>query len=186
MTWPGRNTRTWPDWRPWNRARVMTIPLTQGQVALVSAENYGELSQFKWYAYYNPNTRSCYAQRGVRLPNGKWTIERMHRQILGLSYSDKRQGDHVNFDTLDNRRCNLRIATNAQNNANKRRIRNNTSGFKGLSRDKRKQKLGAQIGHNGKKHWLGYFTDKSEASFHYLMAAIFLVGEFDHAYRDII
>lgn len=42
------------------------IPLTQGQVAIVSDEDYEDLSQFKWFAYYSTFTRSFYAKRKVR------------------------------------------------------------------------------------------------------------------------
>ena len=41
-----------------------TIPLTQGQVAIVDAEDYERLSRRNWYAQWCPKTRSYYANTG--------------------------------------------------------------------------------------------------------------------------
>jgi hypothetical protein len=47
----------------------------------------------------------------------------------------KREIDHVNGGRIDNRFCNLREATPAENRRNSRNRINNTSGFKGVSLD---------------------------------------------------
>ncbi len=44
---------------------------------------------------------------------------KMHRLILGLKHGDKREGDHINHDTLDYQRLNLRILTKAENSCNR-------------------------------------------------------------------
>jgi hypothetical protein len=56
----------------------------------------------------------------------------LHRLLLGLERGDKREGDHINLDKLDNRRSNLRIATRAQNAGNIGKRRNNKTGFIGV------------------------------------------------------
>lgn len=90
------------------------INLTQDQVALVDDEDWEELSKYKWYARWDKKLKSFYAIRNIRL-NGKKTSLMIHRQIMKLCKGDKRQVDHVNHNTLDNRKCNLRIVTNRQN-----------------------------------------------------------------------
>jgi len=89
-----------------------TIELTQGQRARVDWCDYRELRKFKWCAEWNCKTKSFYAARNCRLSSGRKTTEKMHRRILGLNHSDKRQVDHWNHDTLDNRRRNVRIVEN--------------------------------------------------------------------------
>jgi hypothetical protein len=73
--------------------------------------------------------------------------------------------DHINTDSLDNRRANLRLATPSQNSCNSRRDKSNTySRYRGVSFSKRKQKWFAAIRANGKKMWLGYFETEIDAA----------------------
>jgi hypothetical protein len=158
------------------------IPLTQGQWVLVSSQDWEELSQVRWCARYVPHTRSYYAARNIRLPNGKWTTEFLHRRILGLARGDKRYGDHIDHDTLNNRRENLRVPpNNSASNVNRRKKRTSTNMLKGVTFNRRLQKWVAQITQSGKSFHLGCYTDPIEAFFHYCMAAVFLHGEFAHA-----
>ena len=90
----------------------------------------------------------------------------------------KDQIDHVNGDRSDNRFCNLREATNSQNQANRRCEATSTSGVKGVSWDRRCRRWQAQISINGKPKHLGGFTSKEEAARAYAAAAIALRGEF--------
>ena len=138
------------------------IALTQGQVALVDDEDYEELSRYRWRAQWNPCTCSFYAGRTVRLPDGKRTTEQMQRHILGLKLGDPRQGDHIDHDTLDNRRANIRIVTRSENQHNSRR--------KGYCWDKSRQKYMARIRIAGTEKHLGRFDTPTEASAAYLAA----------------
>lgn len=95
------------------------IELSQDQFATVDDADFVRLSRFKWYAQWNPATRSFYAQRKAWVGD-KRINERMHRQILGLKHGDGRQVDHANHDTLDNRRGNLEIVTCRKNHENRR------------------------------------------------------------------
>src|ERR1035437_5666546 len=74
-----------------------TIPLTQGQVALVSLHRYDELSRYKWHARWSKRTKSYYAKRNSRI-GGKHITILMHRSILGLEFGDVRLGDHANLN----------------------------------------------------------------------------------------
>lgn len=98
---------------------TFTIPLTQNQVALVDERDWCELRKSKWYAWWNKHTKSFYAKRIIALERRR-TAQYMHRRILGLEHGDKRQGDHRNHNTLDNRRSNLRIVTSRANHENQR------------------------------------------------------------------
>jgi hypothetical protein len=73
------------------------------------------------------------------------------------------QIDHVNLDGLDNRWSNLREATQAQNQANRRRVSTNTSGFKGVSWNNFHRRWHAQTSTNGRHVYLGHY-DTPEAA----------------------
>ena len=154
------------------------IPLTQGKVALVDDEDFEKVSQFQWYANRIGKGDHWYATRNVRR-NGKRRPELMHRVIMGLEYGDPRQVDHRDrVNTLDNRKCNLRVATRPQNSRNIGVPKHNTSGFKGVSWRKQDDKWGANIKVNGVQRYLGSFPTKELAAVAYDAAAIELHGEF--------
>lgn len=71
--------------------------------------------------------------------------------------------DHINGDGLDNRAVNLRLVSKRENNKNKRLQENNTSGFNGVSFDKKVGKWHAYVKINRKRRTLGYFSLKSDA-----------------------
>ncbi len=141
------------------------IELTQNQFAIVDDGDYEWLSQFKWCASWSKGTKSYYAVRKIPLQDGRRTIEQMHRRIMGLRYGDKNHVDHINGDTLDNRKENLRICTHKENSRNRKGLySNNTSGVSGVYWNKRDQKWYAQAYNNdGKRKHLGYFNNKLDA-----------------------
>ena len=155
---------------------MRAIPLTQGQWALVDDEDYARISSREWYARWDRNTRSYYAVRSSHAGN-KTSHCYMAREVLG---TPKSVVDHRNHDTLDNRRENLRLAVNGQNNHNRRLQRNNTSGFKGVAFHRATGKWRAQIGDGrlNKKKWLGLFDSPADAHAAYLEAAKRMYGEF--------
>jgi hypothetical protein len=102
----------------------------------------------------------------------------MHREIMGLANGDPMQVDHIDpTQTLDNRRCNLRLATFTENQRNKRRQRNNTSGIKGVSRNK-SGRFQVTIHVGGKNKYLGRYDSVAEAGRVYAEAAAKYYGEF--------
>lgn len=86
--------------------------------------------------------------------------------------------DHKDRNTSNDAKDNLRLATRTQNNANAKRPRHNTSGYKGASYDKRRDKWEACINYKGRKRFLGYFDSPEEAHAAYCKAANDLHGEF--------
>lgn len=149
------------------------IHLTQGKVAMVDDDDYEELAKFKWCA--QEIARKWYAVR-ARPYNGKRQHVLMHREIL-----DGEEGmeiDHKDGDGLNNVRSNLRSATHQQNQRNRPKNRNNTSGYKGVTWDKRKGKWMAKIYCDGKHIFLGYYKNAEEAGQAYDDAAKELHGDF--------
>lgn len=156
---------------------VRHIGLTLGQIAVTSALLYDDLSQYEWFAWWSKKTRSFYAKRSEYI-DGKLVIILMHRHIVGLHPSDKRQVDHQNGNTLDYRGENLRIATKSQNMQNRGKPRNNTSGYKGVTFYKPTQKWKAQIGYLGYRINIGYYLTAEAAARAYDAVAAKLFGEF--------
>lgn len=81
------------------------------------------------------------------------SIARLHRLLLNCD--DNKEVDHINHNTFDNRKCNLRMVSRSQNSMNKN--------SKGVCFDKSKQKYMAYIGYDSKHHFLGYFDTEDEA-----------------------
>ena len=160
------------------------IRLTQGKVALVDDEDYEKLSQFRWYAWRDPKNDRYYAGRNITLqqkPKLKATSIKMAREILGVT-DPKTHVDHIDGNTLNNVRSNLREATPTQNQANRTASsRINSLGFRGIAfdtRSGRSKPWRAQINLNGKRTTLGTFASAEEAARAFDKAAKELYGEF--------
>lgn len=78
--------------------------------------------------------------------------------------------DHINRIRLDNRICNLRIATQAENMLNISKNRRNTSGSTGVSWSKVAHKWHAYININRRRVYLGLHEKIEDAESAYLMA----------------
>lgn len=152
---------------------VIEIPLTHGKVALIDAEDYELVSRYKWQAY--KGRRTYYSQATVKGVGGKKTTVKMARVILGLN-DPSIHVDHINGDGLDNRRSNLRHATQIENARNRAVSVHNQSGFKGVCVHGRKWQ--AQIRFLGHKLNLGTFATPQEAARAYDAKARELFGEF--------
>lgn len=150
------------------------IPLTQNQFAIVDDEDYEHLMQNKWHAILG--TAGYYARRAIKR-NGKHYNLLMSRAILGIINSSLIV-DHKNRNTLDNRKENLRVCTNAENICNRKASRSSTSKYLGVSFLTKRKKWEAQIGKNGKKYHLGQFNTEQDAAKAYDTAAKIYHGEY--------
>lgn len=144
----------------------MEIPLTQGKVAQINDEDWPLVSQYTWHAKREKGGK-WYAAATVWNPATKRHESlRMHRLIVGAG-PDQMVDHKISPATLDNRRSNLRVCSNAQNQQNSG-PRQGTSRYKGVSWIAKKGRRLAQFRHNGQYHYLGYFDDEVEAARAYL------------------
>ena len=93
--------------------------------------------------------------------------KRLHQFVYGRYHGPIPPGgeiDHEDRNKLDNVPRNLRAVTHSVNNANGKKRRDNTSGYKGVSWDKRDKKWYAKICKDGKQMNLGLFTDLLDAA----------------------
>lgn len=154
------------------------IVLTQGRMTAVDDSDFDRLHKHRWfYAARHDGRATGYAIRHIRLSKTRVKVVRLHREVIG----DPPHGmniDHIDGDTLNNRRSNLRFATSSQNLANSPLRRDNITGAKGVHWHKGRQRYTASIGFNGKRIWLGAFGTVKQASRAYAEASIELYGSF--------
>ena len=117
-----------------------------------------------------------YAAVQVSSRTGGLNCKLLHRLIMNAGPNDII--DHINCNVLDNRRCNLRFATSAENNQNRQLGKNNSSGIKGVYWRKRENKWNAQININKKRIHLGYYENLDDARDAIRESRIELHGEF--------
>jgi hypothetical protein len=152
---------------------------------MVTAERLRQL--FK----YDPETGLF--ERAGRLRNGTNTVGYVQFMIDGEMQLGHRmawlyvhgslpnQIDHINGVRHDNRICNLRESSQAQNCGNVRRHRDNKSGFKGVIRSSDGKRWAAQICKDGLRRHLGTFDTPEDAHAAYCEAAKAAFGEFARA-----
>lgn len=105
-----------------------------------------------------------YVHRRVAAHGQRCVSIKMHRELMGLERGDPRVVDHINGDTLDNRRSNLRVVTHAENLQNRQRLAaNNTSGVRGVSFHGASGKFRAYATVGGRHFHLGLFERLDEA-----------------------
>lgn len=137
------------------------------EYATVDAEDYPHLSQYRW------SLMGGYPRTAIGQPQRHFKMHRliMPRQV-GMTI------DHINGDKLDNRKCNLRLCTDRQNNLNRPKQSNNKTGYKGVFIEGRTGMYVAQIRYAGRRYRLGQFTDPRAAYDAYCKACHRLHGEY--------
>lgn len=149
------------------------IVLFDGSISVVSAIDLPSIQHLRWYAYRDG--RTCYARARVKLEAGVWGVALLHRMILGALPGQL--VDHRDGDGLNNCRENLRLCTNGQNMANKRRPWG-ASKYKGVFYDGRSKCWRACVTVNGQRNYLGRFGSEIEAAAAYDAAALTAFGDF--------
>lgn len=166
---------------------IRQIQLTRGFVALVDEQDFERVNQYRW---------NCMNHGAAQARIGTERVQ-MHRFILGLSKDDKTVVDHINHNRLDNRRCNLRVGTHADNSANRVPVRKTFDvhgGFKGVvdsfrGREPRvagkwarqrppRKRWRAVLNAGGKRYDLGGFPTPEDAARAYDAKAIEVYGEY--------
>lgn len=148
---------------------MIEVPLTRGLVAVIDDEDAAAvLAAGPWHAV--PGATTHYARRAV------WSGGRAHQVSLHTFLTGWSRVDHADGDGLNNRRANLRPATNAQNGQNRAIQRNNASGYKGVSWHRGAWR--AVIWLDGRSVHLGRYADPADAARAYDAAAREAFGEF--------
>lgn len=155
----------------------ITIPLfygpQPGAYALVDAQDADLVLPYRWQLQ-----SSVYGTRyAIRFKkrNRVSTKFYMHREILGAAAG--LEVDHINGNGLDNRRQNLRLVSHQENMMN-RAGSFKTSRYKGVHRDRARNKWAAKIKHNQRIAFIGRFDDEIEAACAYDVAARLIFGRF--------
>ena len=155
------------------------IPLSKtSATAIVDDKDFRRISQCTWWINSGYPTSGYY--EGTRKTGRKWICVRMHTLLFlpnpGFCV------DHRNGNKLDNRRANLRFASNQENCQNMRQAARkssrSSSTYKGVSWDKERRLWKAHITVSYRYIHLGRFTDERDAARAYNAAATKYFGEF--------
>lgn len=163
---------------------VVKIPLTRGMFAVIDEIDYELISKYTWHPSRAAKGKHFYASaHNPHTYPEKRTEVRMHRLIMGVT--DRWVlVDHIDHNTLNNTRLNLRICTNSENLQNSRKRSGGTSKYKGVSRCVTKNGFlyfQAKINIPGHKtKHLGSFQNEAEAAQAYNETALRYYGEFAH------
>ena len=132
--------------------------------ALINLDDIDKIKDYKWYLDskgYVYNTK----------------VGLLHRFIMDCP-SDK-VVDHINHNSLDNRKSNLRVCSIQQNMMNQQKQkRDTTSQYKGCYWSKKNKKWHARIKVNDKHKHIGLYDSEETAAIAYDKAAILHFGEF--------
>ncbi len=148
---------------------VVEVKLTRGLVTIIDTEDLEFVSRWKWCAQRSGNTD--YAHR----KHGKTTVK-LHRALLDAPKG--MQVDHINGNGLDNRRSNLRLCTQVENRRNSQKQTGSISEFKGVSKQKGRDKAWTASLYVGNKRYMRYFFTELEAALAYDAMAKEHFGEF--------
>lgn len=126
--------------------------------AIIDIEDYEKVEKYHW-----TKTTRDYTVSHIDV-NGKLKKIYLHRLIMGVEdKKTKLNVDHINGNVLDNRKINLRFATQLQNCWNKRLNSNNTLGVAGVREIRNAKIWNARIIVNYKVIHLGNYRDINEA-----------------------
>lgn len=130
---------------------------SKGEEFYFDLEDYEKIKMYCWFI-----NSDGYVCTNVYDKNKKRKALLMHRVIMNC-VNDKISVDHINHITHDNRKSNLRLATQSQNLMNRSISKNNSSGVAGVYFDNHRNKWIAEIKINREKIRLGDFTSFDDA-----------------------
>ena len=131
---------------------------------LLDNDDYERLKKYKYwlrkdgYACHTLHRRSDHKTDIATIVCMQWEVLKQERG---------KYIDHINRNTLDNRKENLRVCSGSENQINRSAPKNNTSGFKGVSYHNRDKSFRAQIRFGGITYRLGTFKTAREGAIAY-------------------
>jgi len=102
----------------------------EGKFSEIDDIDFDMVSKYKWYLYYFKTSSNYYIKRGFKI-NGKWKTIYLHKYIMNVDTAI----DHVDGNTLNNKRSNLRVCTHSGNSRNKKKNSNSQSKYKGVTKN---------------------------------------------------
>jgi hypothetical protein len=139
---------------------MKSIKLTQGYECLVDDEDYDYLSQWQWHVLVGNHV---YAMRNSNyMSNGKRKHILMHRVVNKTP--DNMYTDHINGNSLDNRKSNLRSVTHSENMLNRKPNKKSTSKYKGVCWHKQHRKWITNLQINKKRIFVGLYKNELDAA----------------------
>jgi predicted GIY-YIG superfamily endonuclease len=127
---------------------VAYVPLTKGKMAIIDAEDIDLVSQYSW----------CVSSKGYATAQVNNKMVLLHRFLLRLT-NRGHVVDHLNGNKLDNRKLNLKVCTQAENNRNKAKY-DSGSGYRGLTYlPKNSKPWNLYLGIGNKKISLGNYAN---------------------------
>ena len=143
-------------------------------IVIIDDEDYNEVKKYNWSASIRKKEYSTKIYIETRTGGDYKLLHRLIKNFpTGFSV------DHINGNTLDNRKSNLRICSHKENCRNvSKSLKKTSSVYKGVSFDKKSKKYHSYIKVNQKRHHLGYFETEDQASIAYNIAAVKYFGEF--------
>ena len=155
---------------------MMELDLTRGFKAIIDKDDYEKISHLKWHASTTSDghtyAKNIFKRKSVLL----------HRIIMKAKKGQI--VDHINRDTLDNRKCNLRFVNDSLNNMNQKRRNKKETIYRGVYRYSAKLRTKCWVGRIQFKkivYFLGYFHTDYEAHLAVKNKFIELFGE-NHNY----
>jgi hypothetical protein len=152
----------------------MFASLKSGESVVFDVEDLSVFLKYNWHFHHQGYAFTRIRRNGVR--HVLWLHRLINKTPTGL------QTDHINGDRLDNRKCNLRTVTGAENQRNRLKNKRSSSSFKGVSWIKRFRKWKAQIrvttNNQSIKKFLGYYPTETLAAQAYNSAALKYFGAF--------
>lgn len=143
---------------------MITMPLTKGQSAVIDDEDADLLTHSYWACETTPGR--FYAKRHTRVGTRRYSGRYLHRDVAERAYGPIPKGmdvDHINHDTLDCRRENLRVVPRRVNVWNQNGAgKDSRSGIRGVRQTKAGRWV-AYICEGRKMKHLGTF-DEPEAA----------------------
>jgi hypothetical protein len=146
-------------------AKTCIILMTQKKSTIIDLEDYDRVKGYRWTPKvdHSKNWDKWYANSGTGIVGTKHWL--LHRLILGAKENE--QTDHIDGDGLNNRKANLRIATNQQNQANSEKVmtfdrKPTSSKYIGVSKHGKKWQAG--ITKDGETFHCGTFDSQEDAA----------------------